>query len=119
MAATRPSATARCKSAPPHAIPSGPGYGNVEVDGTLDLNGYSVTLNGLSGSGTVMSAASAASTFTVGDQTTEFDGLICTLIVGDNDQTSQFDGAIVDGSGVVGALENGLGTIDPLRRGRL
>ena len=50
------------------AIPSGPGYGNIEVDGTLDLNGYSVTLNGLSGSGTVMSSASAASTLTVGAQ---------------------------------------------------
>ena len=35
------------------AIPGGPGYGNLTVNGTLDLGGYSPTLNNLTGSGTV------------------------------------------------------------------
>ena len=58
------------------AIPNGAGYGNVEVDGALDLNGYAVTVNGLTGSGTITTGVPGA----------------CTLTVGANDQTSQFDG---------------------------
>ena len=43
------------------AIPSGPNMGNVDVEGTLDLMGNSITVNGLSGSGTVTSAPRATS----------------------------------------------------------
>ena len=37
----------------PGAIPGGPGFGNVSVDGTLDLAGFSPQLNNLTGGGTV------------------------------------------------------------------
>ena len=77
-----------------NAIPSGAGYGNVEVDGTFGLNDYDITLNGLSGSGIVTTGASGA----------------VTLAVGDNDQTSQFDGLILDGSGTIALTKLGAGT---------
>ncbi len=77
------------------AIPSGAGRGNVQVDDTLDLAGYDVTLNGLSGSGTVTTSSSETSTLTVGA----------------NDQTSTFDGLIDDGSGVVALVKTGTGTL--------
>ncbi len=35
------------------AIPSGTGFGNIVVNGTLDINGFNPLLNNLSGSGTV------------------------------------------------------------------
>ena len=48
-------------------IPDGAGKGNVSVTGTLDLNGNSETINGLSGGGTVdNAAASTSATLTVG-----------------------------------------------------
>ena len=34
-------------------IPDGAGKGNVSLSGTLELNGFSETINGLSGTGTV------------------------------------------------------------------
>ncbi len=43
------------------AIPGGAGNGNVIVNGTLDVAGFSPTLNNLSGSGTVDDVASAGS----------------------------------------------------------
>ena len=79
----------------PAAIPSGAGYGNVEVNGTLDLDGQNVTINGLSGSGTVTNNGSEASTLTVGA----------------NDQTSEFAGTITDGSGSVALVKIGTGTL--------
>ena len=79
------------------AIPNGAGMGNVEVDGTLDLGGLSITVNGLSGSGTVTSESTENATLTVGG----------------NDQTSEFDGAIQDGSssGTVALAKIGSGTL--------
>lgn len=49
------------------AIPDGSGKGNVTLGGTLDLNGFDETINGLSGSGVVdNTAASTASVLTIG-----------------------------------------------------
>ena len=76
------------------AIPSGPGAGNVQVDGTLDLNGYAVAVGGLSGSGTVTASTGC-----------------CTLTVGANGQSSEFDGQIEDGFGTVALTKVGSGTL--------
>ncbi|MEY4386581.1 MAG: hypothetical protein RLY20_1864 [Verrucomicrobiota bacterium] len=59
-------------------IPDGPTNGNVALDGTLDLNAFSETINGLSGTGVVDSLAGGAPTFTVGagDQAGNFSGAI-------------------------------------------
>ena len=43
-------------------LPDGSGAGIVTVNGTLDLDGYSPTLPGLSGSGTVTSSVAGRST---------------------------------------------------------
>jgi RHS repeat-associated protein len=85
------------------AIPSGYGRGDVILDGTLDLNGQSVTINGLfgSGSGTVTSSASGGAT----------------LIVGADGQTSTFSGLIEDGTGQVGLTKIGEGTLTLNRLG--
>jgi autotransporter-associated beta strand protein len=49
-----------------NVIPNGSGKGNVAVAGTFDLNGFSETVNGLSGAGTVdNTAASTPATLTV------------------------------------------------------
>ena len=77
------------------SIPSGPGYGNVEVDGTLDLNACDISINGLTGSGTIATDSPGPATLTAGG----------------NDQTSQFDGAIDDGSGIVAVKKTGAGTL--------
>ena len=77
------------------AIPSGPGTGNVIVDSTLDLGGTNITINGLSGAGTITSSV-AVNTI---------------LSVGDNDQTSEFSGTIEDGSGTVYLTKIGAGTL--------
>ena len=47
-------------------IPNGPGKGNVNVIGTLNLGGFNETINGLNGSGTV-DGISGSPTLTVGD----------------------------------------------------
>jgi len=77
------------------AIPDGTGKGDVAVDGTLDLNGTSETINGLSGSGTVDNSAAGAATLTVG---------------GDDDSSS-FSGAITNSSGALAFNKLGTGTL--------
>ena len=59
------------------AIPSGAGYGDVVDNGTLDLNGKTQTVNGLSGSGSVTSSVAGAAAFTVGgnDASSTFSGI--------------------------------------------
>ena len=47
-------------------IPSGAGTGNVTVNGNLNLNGFSETINGLNGSGTVTSDVAGTPTLTLG-----------------------------------------------------
>jgi autotransporter-associated beta strand protein len=76
-------------------IPNGVGKGNVVNDGTLDLNGFSETINGLSGTGIVDSIAGGTPVLTVGD----------------NDQTSSFDGVIQNTSGTLALTKVGTGTL--------
>lgn len=78
-----------------YALPSGTGKGDVIVDGTLDLNGYDITVNGLAGNGSVTTSQTGA----------------LTLTVGANDQTSSFAGAIEDGDGTVALAKIGGGTL--------
>jgi len=63
----------------PDVIPDGGGNGNVVVNGTLDLNGFSEGINGLSGSGVVdNTAASGPARLTVGgnNQSSNFSGIL-------------------------------------------
>jgi fibronectin-binding autotransporter adhesin len=91
-------------------IPNGAGHGDVQLDGgdsmagTLDLNGFNETINGLSGvTGTALglvanNAGSATNTLTVGDA----------------DATTTFQGRILDNSGAGGKLaltKIGIGTL--------
>jgi len=78
-----------------NVIPDGSGFGNVTVSGTLDLNGNSETINGLSGGGTINSSVAGTPTLTVGN----------------NNQTSSFTGLIQNGSGTVGLTKMGTGTL--------
>lgn len=48
-------------------IPQGSGKGNVVVNGTLDMNGFSDGINGLTGAGTIDNTAGLPSTFTAGN----------------------------------------------------
>ena len=66
----------------PNAIPTGTGKGDVVNDGTLDLHGFDVTINGLSGSGTVTNSVS---------------GRTVTLRIGNTGKTSRYPGVISNG----------------------
>jgi autotransporter-associated beta strand protein len=61
-------------------IPSGVNAGNLNLNGTFDLNGYNQTINGLEDSSTngIVDGVSGTPTLTVGDNdaNTEFDGVI-------------------------------------------
>lgn len=74
-----------------NAIPDGAGKGNVTVNGNLNLNGFTDTINGLSGTGVVATGSTI-------------------LKVGNNDATSNFAGKLT--SGVGGGLQKiGAGTL--------
>ena len=77
------------------ALPHGAGKNAVRVDGTLDLNGFSATINGLIGTGTVTSSDAGG----------------VTLTAGDGNASSSFTGLIQDGSGTVGLTKTGTGTL--------
>jgi fibronectin-binding autotransporter adhesin len=77
------------------AIPDGTGKGNVTVDSVLDLNGFSDTINGLSGSGIVDNSAAGAASLTAGN----------------NGATSTFDGTIQDTAGAVSFTKTGAGVL--------
>ncbi|MCE9615641.1 MAG: autotransporter-associated beta strand repeat-containing protein [Lentisphaerae bacterium] len=77
------------------AIPGGVGKGNVAVNGTLDINTFSTTINGLSGNGTVDTVAGGSPT----------------LSVGNNDQTSTFGGVITDTAGTLAVTKAGTGVL--------
>ncbi len=79
----------------PLAIPSGAGKGNLSVSGTLDLVGNAITVNGLTGSGTVTTSVAGAAGITAGG----------------NNATSAFSGAIQNGSGGVSVGKIGSGTL--------
>jgi fibronectin-binding autotransporter adhesin len=81
-------------------LPNGAGKGNVVINtngtgvGTLNLNGRSDTINGLSGNGTVTSTAPGASVLTLGD----------------GDASSSFSGTISQSTGTVAISKIGSGT---------
>jgi autotransporter-associated beta strand protein len=77
------------------AIPSGSGKGNVGIDGTLDLNGFNIAVNGVNGSGTISSTNSGNASISIGN----------------NDQTSTFAGTITNGIGTVSLGKNGTGVL--------
>ena len=77
-------------------IPDGAGKGNVTVTGTLDLNGYSETINGLSGAGIVDNTASSKTS---------------TLTVGGNNQSSTFRGVIQNTVGTLALTKTDSGTL--------
>ncbi len=80
-------------------IPNGTGKGNVVINtngtgvGTLRLQGFSDTINGLSGNGTVTTTVTGASLLTLGD----------------GDTTSSFSGTISQTTGTVGIIKTGSG----------
>ena len=76
-------------------VPDGSGKGNVTVSGTLNLNTYSETINGLSGAGTVDTVAGGTPTLTVGA----------------NDATSTFSGVIKNTAGSLALTKTGVGTM--------
>jgi len=51
----------------PNLLPNGAGNGDLIVNGTLDLNGASQSLNGLSGTGVIDNTAVGAATLTIGN----------------------------------------------------
>lgn len=91
-----------------NAIPSGTGKGNVVLDGgtsagILDLNGFDVSINGLSGvTGTVLGRVVNNST-----------GTNKTLTIGNNNATASFAGIIANntsGTGTLAIVKTGTGT---------
>lgn len=77
------------------ALPSGTGKGDVTIAGTLDLNANSITLNGLSGAGSITSSAAGS----------------ISLTAGANNRTSTFNGTIANGSGTIALTKTGTGTL--------
>ncbi len=76
-------------------IPDGVGSGNLSLTGTLDLNGNSETINGLSGTGIIDNTVVSTTTLTVGG----------------NDQTSNFSGVIQDTTGTLNLTKIGTGDL--------
>ncbi len=76
-------------------IPDGSSTGNLNVNGTFDLNTFSETINGLSGSGIVNNTAVGTPNLTVGA----------------NNQTSSFTGAVTNTAGVLAVTKTGTGTV--------
>jgi filamentous hemagglutinin family protein len=79
-------------------LPQGASKGNVSVasGATLDLNGFSDAINGLSGAGTVDNVAGGGAS---------------TLTVGNNDATSSFSGVLKNTSGTLALTKVGIGTL--------
>jgi autotransporter-associated beta strand protein len=79
-----------------NVLPDGGGKGDVEIDGTLDLNGFSDSINGLNGMGLVDNASTTSST----------------LAVGLNNVSSTFSGVLANsGSGSLSLTKLGTGTL--------
>ncbi len=74
-------------------IPNGVCKGNVVSDGTLNLGGFSETINGLSGTGTVEGGSGAP-----------------TLTLGDNNASGVFSGIIKNTAGALALVKIGSGT---------
>jgi autotransporter-associated beta strand protein len=94
------------------AIPTGTGKGNIILDsgiasaGTLDLNGFNLPINGLSGNST---------NAVLGQVVNNVNGTNVTLTVGGNDQTSTFNGLIKNtnngGTGTLALTKTGAGSL--------
>ncbi|MEI7909492.1 MAG: autotransporter-associated beta strand repeat-containing protein [Verrucomicrobiota bacterium] len=76
-------------------LPNGASAGNLIVSGTLDLDGSSQSVNGLSGSGIVDNTAAGASV----------------LSVGNNNVTTTFDGILQNTSGTLAVAKTGSGQL--------
>ncbi|MEI6644845.1 MAG: autotransporter-associated beta strand repeat-containing protein [bacterium] len=76
-------------------IPNGSGKGSVSITGILDLNGYSDTINGLSGAGVVSNGVAGTTSLTVGD----------------GDATSTFSGVIKSTAGTLSLAKTGIGML--------
>jgi len=76
-------------------IPDGTGKGDVSLAGTLDLNTYSETINGLTGAGIVDTVAGGTPTLTVGA----------------NNVTNSFTGTIKNTAGSLALTKTGTGTL--------
>jgi autotransporter-associated beta strand protein len=83
--------TLRVNSSSSNVLSNGSGTGTVTVNGTLDLNGYSITISALAGSGVVTNSISGTSTLGVGSSNT----------------TTTFSGVIQDGTGTVALTKVG------------
>jgi phospholipase C len=81
--------------ASPGALPGGPGYGRLTVNGTLDVGGFSPTVNNLSGSGTVDNATAGGSP----------------ILTENSAVNSTFAGIIQNTSGSLGLTVTGAGTL--------
>jgi fibronectin-binding autotransporter adhesin len=77
-----------------NALPGGAAKGNVVVNGTLDMNGFGGTINGLSGTGIVDDVPATPATLTLGG----------------NDQTSSFGGTIQSTGAALSLAKTGTGT---------
>ena len=78
-----------------NVLPFGSGNGNVIDNGTLDVGGFSASINGLSGSGTVDNSGAGTPTLTVGN----------------NNVTSVFSGVIQNTSGTLALTKTGTGML--------
>ncbi len=76
-------------------IPDGPGKGDLSLNGTLDMNTFSETVNGLSGFGTIDTVAGGTPTLTVGG----------------NDQSSSFYGILQNTLGTLSLTKTGTGSL--------
>ncbi len=80
-----------------NVIPDGAGKGNVTLNGTLNLNGFTETINGLSGAASgVVDNASGSGTYT--------------LTFGGNNAGGSFAGTIKNTAGIVAVTKIGSGT---------
>jgi autotransporter-associated beta strand protein len=78
-----------------NVLPGGAGVGNLNVNGTLDLNGYSQTINALANNGVVDNTAAGA----------------VTLTVGGNDAVSTVNGIIQNTGGALTLAKTGNGNL--------
>ncbi|MBN8460266.1 MAG: autotransporter-associated beta strand repeat-containing protein [Verrucomicrobia bacterium] len=75
-------------------LPDGGGKGNLALSGTLDLAGFSDTVNALTGNGPVVKSGAGTSTLTIGGADTTF----------------TYDGVISNTEGTLSLRKNGTGT---------
>jgi len=76
-------------------LPNGAGTGNLILNGTLDMDGTSQSVNGLSGSGSVDNTAAGASVLTVGN----------------NNATLSFGGILQNTGGSLAVIKTGSGSL--------